>query len=158
MLSGIVTDTKNFSMRTGERTFDAAAYLRRAGADTVSVKRLLQNDFDVTITRYGILERSRIYRGNICIAGVEQITDRVTAAQAADEMLNISGVEASVVIYAAEGGVSFSARSIGDMNVQLLMEELGGGGNQSAAAAHIPGITMEEATSRLEAAIDEYLS
>ena len=158
MLSGIVTDTKNFTMRTGERTFDAAAYLRRAGADTVSVKRLLQNDFEDTITRYGILERSRIFRGNICLAVEEQMVERVTAAQAADEMLNISGVEASVVVYATEGGVSFSARSIGNLNVQVLMEKLGGGGNQSAAAAHIPGITVEEATSRLEAAIDEYLS
>ena len=158
MLAGIVTDTKNFSMRTGERTFDAAAYLRRAGADTVSVKRLLQNDFETTVIRYSILERARVYRENIAIAAMDQEVGRVVAAQAADEMLNISGVEASVVLYPTGGGVILSARSIGNLNVQVLLEMLGGGGNQSAAGAQMKNITIEEATARLEAAIDEYLS
>ncbi len=158
MLAGIVTDTKNFTMRTGERTFDAAAFLRRAGADPVSVKRLMQNDFESTVTRYAILERAEVYRDNICIAAMEREVERVVAAQAADEMLNISGIEASVVLYPVQGGVIFSARSIGSMNVQVLLEKLGGGGNKSAAGAQVTDITVEQALQRLKAAIDEYLS
>ena len=158
LMAGIVTDTKNFSLRTGERTFDAAAYLRRAGADTIAVKRMLQNDFETTVSRYSILERARIYRDNIALAAMDREVGRVVAAQAADEMLNISGIEASVVLYPADGGVILSARSIGNMNVQVLLEKLGGGGNQSAAGAQMKDITIEEATARLEAAIDEYLS
>ncbi len=159
MLAGIVTDTKNFTMRTGERTFDAAAFLRRVGADPVSVKRLLQNDYLTTVTRYAILERATVYRGNICIAAMEQTVDRVVAAQAADEMLNISGIEASVVLYdSGDGGVNLSARSIGSLNVQVLLEELGGGGNKSAAAAQMKDITLDSALERLKQAIDGYLS
>ena len=158
MLAGIVTDTKNFTLRTGERTFDAAAYLRRAGADPVSVKRLLQNDYESTIVKYTILEKAERYRSNICIAAMDRPVDRVTAAQAADELLNISGIEASVVLYpTADGDVYLSARSIGSLNVQLVLERLGGGGNMSAAGAQLHGMTVEEAVERLKAAIDEYL-
>ncbi|MCC8356629.1 MAG: DHH family phosphoesterase [Oscillospiraceae bacterium] len=159
LLAGSVTDTKNFTMRTGERTFDAAAFLRRTGADPISVKRLLQNDIDSMTDRYQILESARIYKGNICIAVASHVVDRVVASQAADEMLNISGVEASVVLYPAPtGGVMLSARSIGAMNVQVLLEKLGGGGNQSAAGAQMTGVTVEEAEARLKTAIDEYLT
>ncbi len=159
MLAGVVTDTKNFTMRTGERTFDAAAYLRRAGADPVAVKRLMQSDYDSTVARYAILERAQLYRDSVCIAAVDRPVDRVAAAKAADEMLNISGIEASVVLYpSGEGGVYLSARSIGSMNVQMLMEQLGGGGNMNAAAAQLSGVTVEEAVESLKAAIDEYLS
>ena len=159
MLAGVVTDTKNFTMRTGERTFDAAAFLRRTGADPIAVKRLLQNDFESTVTKYAILERAAPYRDSICIAAMDREVQRVTAAQAADELLNISGIEASVVLYpTADGGVNLSARSIGNLNVQVLMEKLGGGGNMSAAAAQLQSITVEEASERLRAAIDEYFS
>ena len=158
MLAGIVTDTKNFTMRTGERTFDAAAFLRRSGADPVAVKRLLQNDYRSTITKYSIMERAELYRNEICIAVMDRKVERVTAAQAADELLNISGIEASVVLYPTEGGgVYVSARSIGSVNVQLLMEKLGGGGNMSAAAAQLTNVTILEAEDRLKAAVDEYL-
>ena len=157
LLAGLVTDTKNFTLRTGERTFEAAAFLRRMGADTVAVKRMLQSDMDHTVSRYSILERSKMYRDNICLAVMDREVDRVVAAQAADEMLNISDVEASVVMYPAGGGVMLSARSIGSTNVQVLLEKLGGGGNQSAAGAQIPGISLEEAEAKLKAAIDEYL-
>ncbi len=158
LLAGMVTDTKSFTIRTGERTFEAAAFLRRMGADTVAVKRLFQSDMEHTISRYSILERSRIYRANICLAVMDHPVDRVVAAQAADEMLNISDVEASVVLYPAEDGtVMLSARSIGSTNVQLLMEKLGGGGNQSAAGAQVQGVSVQEAEERLKAAIDEYL-
>lgn len=157
LLAGLVTDTKNFTLRTGERTFEAAAFLRRMGADPVAVKRMLQSDMDHTVSRYSILERSKIYRDNICLAVMDHEVDRVVAAQAADEMLNISDVEASVVLYPSGGGVMLSARSIGSTNVQVLLEKLGGGGNQSAAGAQMPDISLEEAEARLKAAIDEYL-
>ena len=159
LLAGIVTDTKNFTMRTGERTFDAAAFLRRVGADPVTVKRILQTDYDQAVTRYSIMEKAKLYRENICIAVIDYPVSRVTAAQAADELLNISGIEASVVLYPTdEGGVNFSARSIGTLNVQSLLERLGGGGNKNVAGAQMHDITLQEATSRLKSAIDEYFS
>ncbi len=158
MLCGIVMDTKNFNIRTGERTFDAAAFLRRAGADTVVVKRLLQNDLNDTVARYKILQSAKLYRESIAIAAPDVPQNRVVAAQAADEMLNISGVEASIVLFPTEdGGVTISARSIGDVNVQVLLENLGGGGNKSSAGAQIKNITLREAVNKLCAAIDSYL-
>ena len=123
------------------------------------MKRLLQNDYESTVTRYAIMERAELYRDSVCIAPVDRPVDRVTAAQAADELLNISGIEASVVLYpTAEGGVNLSARSIGSLNVQVLMETLGGGGNMNAAAAQLADTTPEEALERLKAAVDDYLS
>ena len=158
MLSGIVLDTKNFTIRTGERTFEAAAFLRRCGADTTEVKKLLQNNMDDTVARYRIMQNAQLYRGNIAIAAPEEPQDRIIIAQAADELLNISGVEVSFVVSpTADGGVNISARSIGDINVQVIMEKLGGGGNRSAAACQIPDTTLRDAVNRLFAAIDEYL-
>ena len=157
LLAGIVLDTKSFTIRTGERTFDAAAYLRRAGADTTFVKRLLQNDMEDTVARYRILQSAELYR-SVAIAAPEEPQDRIVAAQAADELLNISGVEASVVIAPDEKGQIFaSARSIGEINVQILMEKLGGGGNRSAAAAQFEERDLDEVAARVRAAIDEYL-
>ena len=157
MLSGIVMDTKNFTIRTGERTFDAAAFLKRAGADTTEVKRLLQNDIDSTVARYKILQSAKVYRESIAIAAPEVPQDRVVAAQAADELLNVSGIQASIVVYPTEeGGVTISARSIGDFNVQVLLEVLGGGGNKSAAGAQLADTTLREAVNRLFKAIDDY--
>lgn len=157
MLSGIVLDTKNFTMRTGERTFDAAAFLEREGADTLVVKKLLQHNMDDTVARYKIMQMVKLYRDNIAIAVVEEPQDRVIAAQAADEMLNIKGVQASLVIYpSSDGRVVISARSIGDINVQLLLEELGGGGNSQAAGVQMEGVSLREAVNRLFAAIDKY--
>ena len=158
LLAGMVTDTKNFTIRTGERTFEAAAFLRRMGADTVAVKRMLQSDMAHTVGRYAILERSRIYRDNICLAVMDREVDRVVAAQAADEMLNISDVEASMVLYPVGDDVYISARSIGSMNVQVVLEKLGGGGNTSAAGAQMSNVTVREAEEQLKQAIDEYLA
>lgn len=157
MLSGIVLDTKSFSLRTGERTFDAAAWLRRAGADTTEVKKLFQTDMDRTVARYKIMQLAEEYR-QVAIAATEETQERVTAAKAADELLNISGVDASVVIVPdGQGGVQISARSIGELNVQILMEKLGGGGNRSAAAAQLADTTVSEAVQKVRGAIDEYL-
>ncbi|MEG0035757.1 MAG: DHHA1 domain-containing protein, partial [Oscillospiraceae bacterium] len=157
MLAGIVMDTKSFTLRTGERTFDAAAFLRRAGADTVAVKKILQCEFDDTVSRYKILQQVKRYHDNIAIAVIEDPQDRIVAAQAADEMLNIIGIQASLVIYPTEnGGVIVSARSIGDVNVQVLLEELGGGGNKSAAGVQLENIALRDAVNKLFAAIDKY--
>jgi len=157
ILAGMVMDTKNFTIRTGERTFDAAAFLRRMGADPVSVKRILQSDMDNTVARYGILQKVLRYRENIAVAAIEEPQDRIVAAQASDEMLNIMGITASIVLYPTpEGGIIISARSIGDVNVQVLLEELGGGGNKSAAGAQLQDISLREAVNRLFAAIDKY--
>ncbi len=158
VLSGIVLDTKNFTIRTGERTFDAAAFLRRMGADTTEVKKLLQNDMDQTVSRYKILQNAKLYRGNIAVAVPSDPQDRIVAAQAADELLNISGVDASFVVFPTEdGGANISARSIGDINAQMIMEKLGGGGNRSAAAAQMKDTPLRDAVNRLFEAIDEYL-
>ena len=157
ILAGIVLDTKSFSIRTGERTFDAAAYLRRLGADTADVKRLLQSDVGDTIAKYKILQSAELYRG-VAIAASDETHNRVVAAKAADELLNISGVDASVVIARdGKGGAFASARSIGEMNMQILMEKLGGGGNRSAAAAQFGQAELPEVYDRIQKAIDEYL-
>ena len=158
MLSGIVLDTKSFSIRTGERTFDAAAYLRRSGADTTEVKKLFQTDMEHMVAIYKIMQEAEQYH-NIAIAAPHTVQSRVAAAKAADELLNISGVDASVVLSPdGKGGVFASARSIGEINVQILMEKLGGGGNRSAAAFQMADVSIEDAVQKVHEAIDDYLS
>ena len=158
VLAGIVLDTKNFTIRTGDRTFDAAAFLQRAGADTIRVKQFFKNDMPQVMARYNIMRQVKIYKG-IAVAAVSEAQSRVAAAQAADELLNINGVQASAVLYPLEdGGVAVSARSMGEVNVQVLLESLGGGGNKSAAGVQIRDITLREAVNRLFAAIDEYFA
>ena len=157
LLSGIMLDTKSFNIRTGERTFESAAFLRRVGADPTAVKRLMQNDMACNVQKYRIMQSAKNYRG-VIIAAPETPQNRVVAAQAADDLLNIAGAEASIVIYpTAEGNVFASARSIGDMNVQLIMEKLGGGGNRAAAAAQMDNISLPEALEQLRKTIDAYL-
>ncbi len=157
ILSGIVLDTKSFTIRTGERTFDAAAYLRRCGADTADVKRLLQRDIGDAVAKYRIMQCAELYRG-VALAVPEEPQNRVVVATAADELLNISGVDASVVVAQDDSGAVYaSARSIGEMNVQILLEKLGGGGNRSAAAVQFGDIGLREAEQRVRGAIDEYL-
>ena len=159
MMAGIVLDTKNFTLRTGERTFEAAAFYERMGADTSEVKKLLQSDMRHTVERYSILQGAKLYRDGVTIAVSETEQDRVVAAQAADELLNISGIQASFVLYATkEGGVVISARSIGDLNVQLVLEKLGGGGNKSAAGAQIKDTPLREVFNMLCKCIDDYFN
>ena len=158
LLAGLILDTKSFAIRTGEKTFDAAAFLRRLGADTMEIKKLLQSDMEHTVEKYGILQGAKIYRDGIAIAACQTEQDRVVAAQAADELLNISGISASFVFYpTAGGGVTVSGRSIGDVNVQLILERLGGGGNQSAAGAQMKNISLQDAKTALYTAIDDFL-
>ncbi|NCB64082.1 MAG: DHH family phosphoesterase, partial [Clostridia bacterium] len=129
ILAGIVLDTKNFTMRTGSRTFEAAAFLRRSGADTADVKKLFQNDLEGTVSRYDIIRNAQMYHTDIAIAAVDHTVGRITAAQAADELLNISGIDTSFVLFPDGERVIISARSMGDTNVQVVLEKLGGGGN-----------------------------
>ena len=156
LLAGIFLDTKSFNVRTGERTFEAAAVLRQWGADTVEVKKLLQNDFQDTMAKYQIIKSSRLYRQEIAIAALNTTTSRPLAAQAADELLNISGISASFVLYPDGDQVIVSARSIGQTNVQMILEPLGGGGNTATAGAQIRNCTVKEALDRLVASIDQF--
>ena len=156
LMAGIFLDTKNFNVRTGERTFEAAAYLRQLGADTVEVKKLLQNDFQDTMAKYQIIKSARLYRQEIAIAALSATTSRALAAQAADELLNISGISASFVLYPDEDRVLISARSIGEANVQMILEPLGGGGNTATAGAQLKNTNVKDALDALVQSIDQY--
>ena len=156
LMAGICLDTKFFNVRTGERTFEAAAVLRRMGADTTEVKKLLQNDFQDTMAKYQIIKSSRLYRQEIAIAALNTGTTRVLAAQAADELLNISGITASFVMYPDADQVIISARSIGSANVQMILEPLGGGGNTATAGAQVKNATVKETLDRLVESIDKF--
>ena len=156
LLAGICLDTKFFNVRTGERTFEAAAALRRMGADTTEVKMLLQNDFRDTCDKYEIVKTAQQYREEIAIAPLLSTTTRVLAAQAADELLNITGITASFVMYPDGDQVIISARSIGKVNVQLVLEPLGGGGNAATAGAQVKGSDVQEVLHRLVESIDKF--
>jgi c-di-AMP phosphodiesterase-like protein len=157
MLAGIVLDTKNFSMRTGVRTFEAAARLRNQGADPVEIKRLFQSDFESCVDKYNIVTHASMYRGGVSVALSDRTVNRTTAAQAADELLNVQGVQASFVLFPEGDETVISARSLGKVNVQVILEKLGGGGHLNMAGAQIKGLSPEVVLSRLYDAIDEYL-
>ncbi len=160
MLAGIMLDTKDFVMRTGVRTFEAAAFLRKLGADMVAVKGLFDNDFECIKHRSELITAAEIY--NRCAIAADESGSpdaRVSSAQAADEMLGITGVDASFVIFKTpDGGINISARSLGAMNVQIIMEKLGGGGHQTMAAAQFRDISVHEAKAKLINAIDEHIA
>lgn len=158
LLAGIVLDTKKFTLRTGGRTFDAAAFLRRSGADTTEVQRFFQSELDEMVNRYDIIRQAELYRGDIAIATLDQNgVDRITAAQAADEMLSLRGVRAAFVAYPMEQSVLISARSLGEVNVQVVLEVVGGGGNSTTAGAKIDDMDIYEVKQALIDAVDRYL-
>ena len=156
LLAGIVLDTKNFTNRTGGRTFEAAAYLRRCGADTADVQKMFQSDLSAMIARYDIIRQAELYRDDLAVAALTETCDRVTAAKAADELLTLKGVRASFVLYPKDGGVYISARSLGDVNVQVIVEALGGGGNSTTAGGQLRVTELTAAKAGLLRAIDEY--
>ena len=156
LLAGICLDTKSFNVRTGERTFEAAAFLRRMGADTVDVKKLMQSDLQHTVAKHDIIRAANIYRPELAIAALDHTTTRVLAAQAADDLLNIAGISTSFVLYPDGDTIIISARSIGSANVQMILEPLGGGGNASVAGAQIREATMDAVKANLTASIDKY--
>ncbi len=159
LFAGIMLDTRNFILRAGVRTFEAAAYLRSRGANTVDSKKLFSNDMEIFRHRNAIIDSARIYKDcaiSVAEGGMDNI--RLVTSQACDEMLNIDSIKASFVLYPIKDGVNISARSYGEMNVQLIMEELGGGGHQTMSACQLYSVTMEDATAMLEKAIDNYLN
>lgn len=158
LLAGIMLDTKSFVMRTGVRTFEAAAFLRKLGADTVAVRGLFANSLDSYQKRTKLVSTAEIYKNCAISLSEEDYEEiRVVAPQAADELLGISGVDASFVIYKSGDCMYFSARSMGNINVQIIMEKIGGGGHQTMAGAQLEGVTMEEAKAKLTEAIDKYI-
>ena len=160
MYAGIVIDTNNFTNQTGVRTFEAAAYLRRSGADITRVRKLFRDDMNDYKAKAEAVRMAEVFEGafaiSVCPAeGVENPT--IVAAQAANELLGINGMKASVVLSQYNGTIYLSARSIDEVNVQVMMEKLGGGGHRTIAGAQLPGITIEEAIERLKTVIIEML-
>lgn len=158
LLAGIRLDTQDFVMKTGVRTFEAVAYLKKLGADNIAVKLLFSTNIETCIMRSQFIETAQIY--NRCaIASVDSSNadSRVAASQAANELLNITGVDASFVIFGTGRGANISARSLGAINVQIIMEKLGGGGHQTMAATQLAGVSVYEAKGQLTDAIDEYI-
>ena len=157
LLSGIMLDTKNFIIRAGVRTFEAAAYLKDKGADTVSVKKLFANSIDVSRMRNRVISNAESYKScAVSVADFKSNDIRIITAQAADELLNITGIKASFVMFESNDTVSISARSLGEMNVQLVMEALGGGGHQTMAACQLRGYNIPAAKAALFKAIDDF--
>lgn len=159
LFTGIVLDTRNFILRAGVRTFEAAAYLRSRGAGTVDCKKLFSNDMDIFRARNAIIDEAETYSDcAISVAGEKFENIRLVTSQAADEMLNIEGVKATFVLYENAGGINISARSYGEVNVQLIMEGLGGGGHQTMSACQIADTDANEALRLLKEEIDKYFS
>ncbi|MBQ3879116.1 MAG: DHH family phosphoesterase [Oscillospiraceae bacterium] len=158
MLAGIMLDTKNFTVKTGVRTFESAAFLRRAGADTIEVKMLFKNDMDDYMDRCDIIKTAQRYQSGIAIAYTEKNVKREIAAQAADELMNIEGVEGSFVVFRYNDGTQVSGRSLGKINVQVILEKLGGGGSMMEAGAQPGDKSVMDVIEALKNAIDVYYS
>ena len=158
MFSGIVIDTKNFTFKTGVRTFEVSAYLKKTGLDITEVKHVFQNDFETYMTKVNIVKEAEIIDGKIAMSVCTEQHENmsVIAAQAADELLSITGVLASFVLCEIDGVIMISGRSLGDINVQVILEKLGGGGHLTFAGAQIAGITLSEAKEKLLKIIEEY--
>ncbi len=157
LLSGIMLDTRNFVLSTGARTFEAAAYLKSIGADTVSVKQLFANNIENYKHKNAIISTAVTYKGCAVAVATEHFDDiRIIASQVANELLNVSGVKSSYVLFEENEQINISARSLGEMNVQVIMEYLGGGGHLSMAATQLSDITMGDAVVKLENAINQY--
>lgn len=159
LLAGITLDTKNFCVKTGAITFEAAAFLRRNGADGVRVRLLFQNDMEAYQAKATAVKDAKIFHHDmaisVCPSNLENTT--LTAAQAADDLLNVTGIRASFVSCQIQDTIYISARSFGEVNVQRIMEKLGGGGHFSVAGAQLMDMTIEEAEERMKEAITQYL-
>lgn len=159
LLAGITVDTKNFSSQTGVRTFEAASALKRAGADTTNVRQLFRDDFDTFIHRAEVISSAKIVFDKIAIGILDEELENgvLVAAQAANELLDINGVEASFVLTISNDRVHISGRSLGNISAQLILEKLGGGGHLTSAGTQIMGVTIEEAEDMLIEKVNEYL-
>ncbi len=159
LLAGIMLDTKNFVIRSGVRTFEGAAFLKENNADTVSVRKLFSNSMEVNQLRNKVISNAVIHNG--CAVSTAEFSSRdlrIICSQAADELLNITGVKASFVVFQAGSGASVSARSLGEVNVQLIMEALGGGGHLTMAAAQLTDCTVDETKAKLIRVLDDTFS
>jgi c-di-AMP phosphodiesterase-like protein len=156
LMAGLFLDTKSFNVRTGERTFEAAAYLRELGADPVEVKLLLRNDYNRAMIKYKIIMAARGFYGDHALVALDGPVPRELAAQAADELLNISVFNASFVMYPDGNRVIVSARSIGKTNVQKILEPLGGGGNAATAGAQVDNAKVSDIHEFIKQAIIKY--
>ncbi len=159
LYAGMLVDTKNFTFKTGVRTFEAASFLRRAGLDPIAAKEMVKCDLDTYLVRSSIVKNAKIYRDQIALSAFSgnELNDLTIIAQAADDLINIKGITTTFVLYHYNNITKISARSVGDVNVQVIMEQLGGGGHQLAAGTEIHEQTLEEVTLQLEEAIDHYL-
>lgn len=159
LLAGITVDTKGFGIKSGAITFEAAAFLRRNGADSIRVKQWFKNDFDEFKIKAITVGSAEIYKGGIIISVCPSDAEGATiiCAQAADELLNIVGVKAAIVICRIGNDVHVSGRSYGEINVQVLMEKVGGGGHQTMAGARLENISTDDAVIQLKNTVDEYL-
>ena len=159
LLAGIMLDTKNFVLRTGVRTFEAAAFLRKKGADTVATKSLFADSIETYKEKYKVVSNAEVKNNcAIAVADTDNPNIRLISAQAADELLSVSNVNASFVLFKTGNVINISARSYGKLNVQLIMEKLGGGGHQNMAAAQLENITFEQAKYQLQEAIDSLVT
>ena len=157
LLAGIMLDTRNFVLRTGVRTFEAAAYLRGLGADTVSVKKMFAESLELYRRKSDLVSSAEMYHSAaIAVTDEDYAQYRAAAAQAADDLLSVQGVAASFVISRMSQQIQISARSFGECNVQLIMEALGGGGHLTMAATQLSNCTTDEAKQQLKTAIDDY--
>ncbi|MBR0277171.1 MAG: DHH family phosphoesterase, partial [Clostridia bacterium] len=155
--SGIVLDTKNFNMKTGVRTFEAASFLRRMGVDTVNVKKIFQNDMSDYLERAKIVSNAQKYKDRIAISSCEDDVEgmNIIASQAADDLLNISDIKAAFVVCRNGSDIVISGRSLGDYNVQVVLEKIGGGGHMTIAGAQFKNLSMQDVLAKLRNAIDE---
>ena len=160
LYAGIMMDTKNFTFKTGVRTFEAAAYLRRCGVNIIRVKKWFQSNLDTFNKIAGIVKKAEIVNETIAIATYEKKDKDASliCAKAADELLTISDITASFVMGKVGNKICISGRSIGDINVQIILEKLGGGGHITLAGAQVEGMTMEETKQELINRINEYFS
>ncbi len=160
LFAGITVDTKSFVTKTGVKTFEAAAFLRRNGADAIRVSKFFKNDMESYKAKAAAVKDAEIYKDNIAISVCpsEIKNSTLVGAQSADELLNIAGIRASFVLTEAEGIVYISARSVDEINVQLIMEKIGGGGHVSVAGAQLEGYTIENAMILLKQTIDDYFA
>ncbi|MDP4177952.1 MAG: DHH family phosphoesterase [Bacillota bacterium] len=158
LLAGIILDTKNFSFKTGVRTFEAAGYLRKLGADTIDIRRMFSNDFESYLKKADII-KSAIVKDGIAIAVCPpEIEDNVLAAQAADELLNITAIQVAFVLVKIGDDVVVSGRSLGDINVQVIMESLGGGGHMTMAGTRLKHCGIQDARIKVEEAAEKYIT
>jgi len=160
LYAGIVIDTKGFTFKTGVRTFEAASFLKKQGVDPLSVKQLFQNDISTFMNISITVGNAEMIWDNIAISVCPPNIKnaQLIAARAADEILNLSGIKGAFVLCEINNGVAISGRSFGDINVQMILEKLGGGGHQTVAGAQLQNISVDEAKERLKYAIIEYIN